>query len=92
MKSSFFLTGSTDNTLKIWKSTSGNLSDSPEHIHCAQTELAHDRDINCIDVSPNDKLIVTASRDKTAKVIHSYLPESGTEPTDLLPFEEVKDN
>lgn len=26
------------------------------------------QDINCLDVSPNDKLIVSASQDKTAKV------------------------
>lgn len=36
------------------------------------TVLAHQKDINCVTVSPNDKLIATASQDKTAKV--SYKP------------------
>ena len=62
------LTGSVDNTLKLWKGPSDDLTDDPEHIICTQTVLAHDRDINSIDIAPNDRLIVTASRDKTAKV------------------------
>jgi U3 small nucleolar RNA-associated protein 13 len=32
------------------------------------TQLAHDKDINAMDVSPNDKLMVTGSQDKTAKL------------------------
>ena len=32
------------------------------------TEKAHDKDINSVVVSPNDKLIATGSQDKTAKV------------------------
>jgi U3 small nucleolar RNA-associated protein 13 len=37
-------------------------------LHCRATERAHDKDINSIAVSPNDKYVVTASQDKTAKV------------------------
>ena len=62
------LTGSVDNTLKLWNGPSDDLTDEPEHVICTQTVLAHDRDINSIDIAPNDRLIVTASRDKTAKV------------------------
>jgi U3 small nucleolar RNA-associated protein 13 len=32
------------------------------------TEIAHDKDINSVCISPNDKLIATGSQDKTAKV------------------------
>ncbi|XP_067929652.1 transducin beta-like protein 3 [Watersipora subatra] len=63
-----FITGSVDNTLKVWRGPSEDLTDSPEQIICTETVLAHDRDINAVDVAPNDKLLVTASRDKTAKV------------------------
>lgn len=35
---------------------------------CLGTELAHEKDINSIDISRKDKLVVTASKDKTAKV------------------------
>lgn len=30
--------------------------------------LAHQKGMNCVTISPNDKLIATASQDKTAKV------------------------
>ena len=66
------LTGSVDNTMKLWRGAQqhcgGDLTESAERIICQHTQLAHDRDINSIDISPNDKLAVSASRDKTAKV------------------------
>lgn len=34
------------------------------------TILAHQKEINCVTISPNDKLIATASQDKTAKVCY----------------------
>ena len=35
---------------------------------------AHDKDVNALAVSPNDALVVTASQDRTAKVL---LPPCG---------------
>ena len=32
------------------------------------TRKAHDKDINAIDVAPNDKLVATASQDRLVKV------------------------
>ncbi len=32
------------------------------------TVLAHDKDINCVKFSPNEKLIATASQDRSIKV------------------------
>lgn len=37
-------------------------------LNVAHTTLAHQKDINSVNISPNDKLIATGSQDKTAKV------------------------
>lgn len=43
---------------------------SAEHIvvNATHTVLAHQKDINSVTISPNDKFIATGSQDKTAKV------------------------
>ncbi|EMG48021.1 hypothetical protein G210_1490 [Candida maltosa Xu316] len=61
----FLLTGSSDLTVKKWKiptkpNTTVKTSD--------YTRRAHDKDINSIDVSPNDEFFATASYDKLGKV------------------------
>ncbi|KAJ3186655.1 Transducin (beta)-like 3 [Gaertneriomyces sp. JEL0708] len=68
--SSWFVTGSLDRTVKVW--------DIPESISSAHTEpiklkarltfLAHDKDVQSLTISPNDKLIASGSLDKTAKL------------------------
>lgn len=63
----FFTSVSQDNCLKIWtvpKET--NMFD--RKLNSSHTELAHQMDINCVTVSPNDKMIATGSQDKTAKL------------------------
>ena len=48
---------------------------TPDHegpLSVVHTAVAHDQDINAVCVSPNDKLIATASQDKTAKVSMCY--------------------
>lgn len=37
-------------------------------VNAVLTTLAHRKDINSVDISPNDKFIATGSQDKTAKV------------------------
>lgn len=37
-------------------------------LNATNTVLAHQKDINSVTVSPNDKFIATGSQDKTAKV------------------------
>nr|XP_056722136.1 transducin beta-like protein 3 [Euleptes europaea] len=76
MKESFVVTASQDCTIKVW-----NLPESlsakakaagPEGLHAHLTEKAHDKDVNSVAVSPNDKLIATGSQDKTAKLWASH--------------------
>lgn len=37
-------------------------------LNVSKTEIAHDKAINSVCISPNDSLVATASQDKTAKV------------------------
>lgn len=43
-------------------------ADTDLPLNVSHTVLAHQKEINCVTVSPNDKLIATTSQDKTAKV------------------------
>lgn len=78
----WIVTGSEDNTIKIWllplekhhlaKQQAADDSDDEAIVNkklVSQTTVkAHEKGVNCIDVSPNDRLIVTCSNDKTAKL------------------------
>lgn len=67
ISNSFFVSVSQDNCLKLWKSPN-DLTDIGQTLKSTHTELAHQSDINCVTVSPNDKMIATGSQDKTAKL------------------------
>lgn len=62
---SFVVTGSQDLTIKKWDIKTG---------FAVYTRKAHDKDINAIDVSADDRMFATASQDKTIKIWDS---ESG---------------
>lgn len=64
---STFLSAGEDTTLKRW-SFSANSEDSPKPLIASQTIKAHDDRVDDIDISPNDQLVATGSRDKTAKI------------------------
>ncbi|XP_037333317.2 transducin beta-like protein 3 [Pungitius pungitius] len=70
MKASFVVSGSQDCTLKVWdlpadlSTTSGDL----HRLTPRATEKAHDKDVNSVAVSPNDKLLASGSQDRTAKL------------------------
>lgn len=66
----FILTASSDLTVKKWKVPKQKESDElPYMIKTSDyTRRAHDKDINGLDISPNDQFFATASYDKTAKV------------------------
>jgi len=67
----FLVSGSQDTCLKMWRLDSEELTDSDKDLKSLSvlhTSVAHDKDINSVCVSPNDKLIATGSQDKSAKV------------------------
>ncbi|CAN3373016.1 hypothetical protein DIURU_002906 [Diutina rugosa] len=58
----FIITAGADLTIKKWKITKG------ENSTAIYTRRAHDKEINAVDISPNDEHLATASYDKTAKI------------------------
>jgi U3 small nucleolar RNA-associated protein 13 len=68
----YLVTGSEDLTVKLWEYTDYIDSDLDDEeiprLQSKYTFRAHDKSINCVTFSPNDKLFATASQDKTVKV------------------------
>lgn len=64
----FFTSVSQDNCIKVWTVCKPAEKCVEQNLKCSHTELAHQMDINCVAVSPNDKMIATGSQDKTAKI------------------------
>lgn len=69
------ITASQDRTAKIWdlaallSSTSAAApGDAPSSLRALSTIKIHDKDINSLDISPNDKLLASGSQDRTAKL------------------------
>uniref|UniRef100_A0A1D1Y6Q1 Transducin beta-like protein 3 n=2 Tax=Anthurium amnicola TaxID=1678845 RepID=A0A1D1Y6Q1_9ARAE len=66
---SFFVSGSSDRTIRVW--SLDILSESVNHetkLKIKAIVAAHDKDINCLAVSPNDSLVCSGSQDHTACV------------------------
>ena len=63
-------TGSRDRTVKMWDITNitSTSSREPEKLKSLLTLKVHDKDINSLDVAPNDRLLATGSQDKTANI------------------------
>ena len=59
---------SADTTLKVW---SVQDTGSGGSLVSVRTEIAHEKDINCVAVSPDAGLIVTGGQDKLAKLWRS---------------------
>lgn len=62
---SFAVSVSQDTCLKLWEIPS-KFTDT--NLNCTYTVIAHQKEINSVAVSPNDRIIATASQDKTAKL------------------------
>lgn len=61
----FLVTGSKDRTVKLWNVSGSIASESP---HARFTRKAHEKDINCLDVSYDNLYFASASQDKTCKI------------------------
>ena len=74
LTTSFVVSGAEDKCVKLWDvpaatiTAKNSASAAPAALHCRRTEIAHDKDINAVSVSPNDRLVATASQDKTARL------------------------
>ncbi|XP_005808812.1 transducin beta-like protein 3 [Xiphophorus maculatus] len=68
MKASFIVTGSQDCTVKVWDLPAEFSSEEIHQLSPRSTEKAHDKDVNSVSVSPNDKLLASGSQDRTAKL------------------------
>ncbi|XP_076671392.1 transducin beta-like protein 3 [Andrena cerasifolii] len=64
----YLVSVSQDSCLKLWNLPNNMEFKDAESLNVAHTVLAHQKDINSVTVSPNDKLIATGSQDKTAKL------------------------
>ena len=74
--SSFLVSGSQDTCVKIWEIPTKSGTNAV--LKCLNTERAHQKDINCVSVAPNDKIIATASQDKTVRLWNEHLVLLGT--------------
>ncbi|CRL02562.1 CLUMA_CG015785, isoform A [Clunio marinus] len=70
MSMTFFVSVSQDQCLKMWKLPDKIEMESLENVKlkCVNTQIAHEQDINCVTISPNDRYVATASQDRTAKL------------------------
>ena len=68
----YLLTGSQDKTIKRWDTsrlTANAIKDDPQTgVRALYTRVAHEKDINAIDVSPTAPVFASASQDKTIKI------------------------
>ncbi|XP_048761757.2 transducin beta-like protein 3 [Ostrea edulis] len=67
LSAAWIISGGQDFTLKKWKLPQ-MLDESSADLKCTHTERVHEKDINCVVVSPNDKYLATGSHDRTAKL------------------------
>lgn len=74
----FAASASQDCTVKLWNlaalnEATGRPEEAALPIPALCTSKIHDKDINSLDIAPNDKLLLSGSQDKTAKLFHIRL-------------------
>lgn len=65
---SFVLSGSQDKTVKLWEIRLNSGDSQKGEALAKYTRKAHDKDINAIDVSPDNRHFASASQDRTVKI------------------------
>lgn len=82
----FLVTGSQDRTIKLWDLSEVPTSAGGDAVHCKSlvTVKAHEKDINSLDVAPNDRYVVSGSQDRTAKVFEVEYTTTGRGATATL--------
>lgn len=68
LSTDYIVTGAQDLTLKCWTLPKMLVRSEIVNLSVKWTEKAHDKDINGVAISPNDKFVVSVSQDKTGKV------------------------
>ena len=68
------MSASKDRTLKRWSIGSlvtvlDSYENDPAALTATHTVVAHEKDVNAVTISPNDRIVATASADKTIKVL-----------------------
>lgn len=79
----FLITASQDRTAKIWDlaASADSTSDEPAPLRSMSTTKIHDKDINTLDIAPNDKLLASGSQDRTAKLFSiTHTPKTKSTP------------
>lgn len=67
ISSEFCFSVGQDSCIKRWVLPK-KVDESVVTLNSSHTELAHTKDINCVTISPNDKIVATGSQDKTIKL------------------------
>ncbi|ORY28626.1 WD40-repeat-containing domain protein [Naematelia encephala] len=80
-KQRFLFTASQDRTIKMWDLTGlpesvSSTTTTPSKPKSLATIRAHEKDINSLDLSPNDKFLASGSQDKTVKLFSVDFDES----------------
>lgn len=77
----FMFTGSQDRTIKMWDLSSLDPQrQEPTRCKSLTTHKAHEKDINSLDVAPNDRFLASGSQDKTAKVYEITYTDNSSGP------------
>ncbi|RHY33893.1 hypothetical protein DYB32_003281, partial [Aphanomyces invadans] len=67
----FFVTGSSDKTMKLWSMgslLSSSTSVTTTTLSATAATKAHDKDVNALAIAPNDRFIASGSQDKLIKI------------------------
>lgn len=99
----FIVSASQDRTAKVWDLstlqkyigqhfTSKSMKRTPLKLSSLTTQKIHEKDINALDVSPNNALLLSGSQDKTAKVftIQYQAPSKSNQQTATASLKLVK--